>query len=183
MKRDLIRRRVWFARGALVALLWVAWGCEENKPPPKSSPGGSGAAGGGAAGSGAAASGEVADLSAILPSYVYSPIGKRDPFKSFYQVATKDEDEFQGGVLQKFEIDQLKLTAVISGISRPMAQVNLPDGVGVNLTIGTPVGKNQGKVVRIKNDEVIVAEDYRDYMGRKVTNYITLKLYRDSEKR
>ena len=175
MKRDLTRGKSWVVRGGLAALLWVAWGCEENKPPPKSAPSASGAA--------QAVSGEVAEIAVIQPSYVYSPIGKRDPFKSFYKVATKDEDEFQGGVLQKFEIDQLKLTAVISGISRPVAQVNLPDGVGVNLTIGTPVGKHQGKVVRIKNDEVIVAEDYRDYMGRKVTNYITLKLYRDSEKR
>jgi len=111
--------------------------------------------------------------------YVYSPVGKRDPFKSFYKVIRGPEKHGPGTILTKYEIDQLKLTAIISGISRPRAQVELPDGKGIVIKVGTRIGKNFGRVVRIKNDEVVVAEDYRDWSGRKVTNYIHMKIIRE----
>jgi type IV pilus assembly protein PilP len=118
----------------------------------------------------------LADASAAGPAYIYTPVGKRDPFKSFYKVVRGPEKEAVGGILTKYEIDQLKLIAVISGISKPRAQVELPGGKGIVVKVGTRIGKNFGRVVRIKNDEVIVAEDYRDWSGRKVTNYIHMKL-------
>jgi len=111
--------------------------------------------------------------------YVYSPVGKRDPFKSFYKVIRGPEKHGPGTILTKYEIDQLKLTAIISGISRPRAQVELPDGKGIVIKVGTRIGKNFGRVVRIKNDEVVVAEDYRDYIGRKVTNFIHMKIMKE----
>ncbi|MBW1808856.1 MAG: pilus assembly protein PilP [Deltaproteobacteria bacterium] len=124
----------------------------------------------------------LADVSAAGPAYIYTPVGKRDPFKSFYKVVRGPEKETLGGILTKYEIDQLKLTAVISGISKPRAQVELPSGKGIVVKVGTRIGKNFGRVVRIKNNEVIVAEDYRDWSGRKVTNYIHMKLSRAGKK-
>jgi type IV pilus assembly protein PilP len=118
------------------------------------------------------------EASADAP-YVYSPVGKRDPFKSFYKVIRGPEKHGPGTILTKYEIDQLKLTAIISGISRPRAQVELPDGKGIVIKVGTRIGKNFGRVVRIKNDEVVVAEDYRDYIGRKVTNFIHMKIVKE----
>ena len=117
------------------------------------------------------------------PAYIYSPVGKRDPFKSFYKVARGPEKQTAGGILTKFEIDQLQLIAIISGISKPRAQVELPDGKGVVIKVGTRIGKNFGRVVRIKNDEVVIAEDYRDWSGRKVTNYIHMKMEKESKKK
>jgi type IV pilus assembly protein PilP len=121
---------------------------------------------------------DAADTSSA-PTYIYTPVGKRDPFRSFYKVEKKEKEKGPGGILTKFEIDQLKLTAIVSGISRPRAQVELPDGRGVNIRVGTRIGKNYGRVVRIRNDEVIVAEDYRDWSGRKVTNYIHMKIEKE----
>lgn len=119
------------------------------------------------------------DATSVGPTFIYTPVGKRDPFRSFYKVKRKEVSEGPGGILTKFEIDQLKLTAIVSGISKPRAQVELPDGKGVNVGVGTRIGKNYGRVVRIRNDEVIVAEDYRDWSGRKVTNYIHLKIEKE----
>ncbi len=116
------------------------------------------------------------------PTYIYTPVGKRDPFRSFYKVEKSPEKEALGGILTKYEIDQLNLTAIVSGISSPRAQVELPDGKGVIIKVGMRVGKNFGRVVRIKHDEVIVSEDYRDPVGRKVTNYIHMKIKKSIDK-
>jgi type IV pilus assembly protein PilP len=122
------------------------------------------------------------ETASVGPTFIYTPVGKRDPFRSFYKVKKPEGEERPGGILTKYEIDQLKLTAIVSGISKPRAQVELPDGKGVNIRVGTRIGKNYGRVVRIKNDEVIVAEDYRDWSGRKVTNYIHMTIEKDKPK-
>jgi type IV pilus assembly protein PilP len=124
----------------------------------------------------------VTQESLAPPTYIYTPIGKRDPFRSVYKVIRKPDEKAPGGILTRYEIDQLRLTAIISGISRPRAQVELPDGKGVSIRVGTRIGKNFGRVVRIKHDEVIVSEDYRDWSGRKVTNYIHMKINREKQK-
>jgi type IV pilus assembly protein PilP len=162
----------WVMSLAVVAGFLVA-GCEDKPPPrpPSFQP---------AAAAPAPVVG-VAEEGSASPNYIYTPIGKRDPFKSAYKVVRKPGEKAPGGILTKYEIDQLKLTAIISGISQPRAQVDLPDGKGVSVRVGTRIGKNFGRVVRIKHDEVIVSEDYRDWSGRKVTNYIHMKIEKEKK--
>ncbi len=109
-------------------------------------------------------------------TYSYNPIGKRDPFRSFItkdSVAIENRPETP---LQKYEIDQFRLVAVIWGIDDPVAMVEDPEGMGHFLRKGTLIGKNWGKVVRISPTEVIVAEEYRDFEGKLIVNEIPLKL-------
>lgn len=157
----------------LSAIVGLA-GCDDKKaqrrPPPKASK---------AKAKPTAEADLAKETASVGPTFIYTPVGKRDPFRSFYKVKRKAGKEGPGGILTKFEIDQLKLTAIVSGISKPRAQVELPDGKGVNIRVGTRIGKNFGRVVRIRNDEVIVAEDYRDWSGRKVTNYIHMKIEKE----
>jgi type IV pilus assembly protein PilP len=108
------------------------------------------------------------DVSEI--AYAYSPIGKRDPFRSLFDQLQKEEQNQQLTELQKFEIDQLKLVAIVSRIATPYAMVEDPTGKGHTLTRGTLIGKNWGRVAQIKPDCVVIKEEYRDYTGRKVTN-------------
>lgn len=160
----------------LAMLVWiVAAGCGDDKKPPRPPSSNRPAAA-------ATPAAGLAEESSAAPAYIYTPIGKRDPFKSAYKVVRKIDAKAPGGILTKYEIDQLKLTAIISGISRPRAQVELPDGKGVSIRVGTRIGKNFGRVVRIKHDEVIVSEDYRDWSGRKVTNYIHMKIQREKKR-
>lgn len=107
--------------------------------------------------------------------YSYNPIGKRDPFEVFALSPTLQPD-VPLTPLQQFSIDQLKLVGIIWGISNPRALVEDPKGKGHVVKRGTLIGKNWGKVSRIKQDEVIIAEEYRDIDGRLVVNEISLKL-------
>lgn len=156
---------------ALVMALPLLVGCGGKKAPPpqpRSAP---------SAAKAAPAIMSMAEERVSVPSYIYSPVGKRDPFRSYYKVMKGGKPKPKvGGILTHFEIDQLKLTAIISGIARPRAQVELPDGKGVVVKVGTRIGKNYGRVVRIKSDEVVIAEDFRDHLGRKMTNYIHMRL-------
>ena len=109
-------------------------------------------------------------------AYAYSPIGKRDPFRSLFEQLQLEESQEQLTDLQRYELDQLKLVAIISRIATPYAMVEDPDGKGHSLTRGTLIGKNWGRVSAISPDCVTVKEEYRDYTGRKVTNKTSMCL-------
>jgi len=108
--------------------------------------------------------------------YSYNPIGKRDPFQEYVLVDPLKPKDTPLTPLQRYSIDQLKLVGIIWGISNPRAMVEDPGGKGHVIKKGTLIGKNWGKVARIKQDEVIIAEEYRDFEGRVVVNEISLKL-------
>jgi len=121
----------------------------------------------------AAAEGEIA--------YAYSPIGKRDPFRSPLEEFNREDQGQQLTELQRFEIDQLKLVAIVSRVATPYAMVEDPNSKGHTLTRGTLIGKNWGKVSQITGDCVEIKEDYRDYTGRKQSNKLQLCLPKPPE--
>jgi type IV pilus assembly protein PilP len=91
----------------------------------------------------------------------YSSVGKRDPFKSFLG----DLRATTGAVvtrcntpLGRFELDQLRLVAVITGLADPLAMVEAPTGVGYAIRKGACIGKNGGVVATIRSGEVVVTE-------------------------
>jgi type IV pilus assembly protein PilP len=91
----------------------------------------------------------------------YSSVGKRDPFKSFLG----DLRTTTGAVvtrcntpLGRFELDQLRLVAVITGLADPLAMVEAPTGVGYAIRKGACIGKNGGVVATIRTGEVVVTE-------------------------
>jgi type IV pilus assembly protein PilP len=114
-------------------------------------------------------------------AYAYSPIGKRDPFRSLFDQLRREEQSQQLTELQLFELDQLKLVAIISRIATPYAMVEDPNGKGHTLTRGTLIGKNWGRVSEINPNCVVIKEEYRDYTGRKVTNKPNLCLPKPEE--
>jgi type IV pilus assembly protein PilP len=141
------------------------------------------AAAGGETAAAAAAAAQPADTAAAVPSeevseiaYAYSPIGKRDPFRSLFDQLRREEQNQQLTELQTFEVDQLKLVAIVSRIATPYAMVEDPNGKGHTLSRGTLIGKNWGRVSEINPDCVVIKEEYRDYTGRKVTNKISICL-------
>lgn len=113
--------------------------------------------------------------------YAYSPIGKRDPFRNLFDQLQQDEAAQELTELQRFELDQLRLVAVVSRISTPYAMVEDPSGKGHTLTRGTLIGKNWGQVSQVREDCVVINEEYRDYTGRKVTNKTSLCLPKPEE--
>jgi type IV pilus assembly protein PilP len=60
--------------------------------------------------------------------------------------------------LGRFELEQLKLVAVITGLEDPIAMVQAPTGVGYTVRRGACIGKNGGTVAAVRTGEIVVAE-------------------------
>ncbi len=127
----------------------------------------------------ATAAGDAAAPRAEAPPediFVYNPIGKRDPFRTFLTKENEDENGPARTDLQKYDIDQYKLVGIVWGNERPRALVQDPTGEGFVMEIGTYIGKNWGKVTQIQSDVVVVTEEYEAMDGRLIVNPIHLKL-------
>jgi len=116
--------------------------------------------------------------------YTYNPAGKPDPFKPFIQLAPFKETSRGGRLtpLQKYDISQLKLVAIITiPKGNNVALVEDSAGKGYFLKKGTVIGKNDGKVMSILKDKVIIQEVYQDIFGQTKVNEIPLFLHRLGE--
>ena len=60
--------------------------------------------------------------------------------------------------LGRFELDQFKLVAVITGLEDPVAMVQAPNGTGYTVRRGSCIGKNGGSVAAVRTGELVVAE-------------------------
>ena len=98
------------------------------------------------------------------PKYRYDPTG-RDPFESLLEVKKPVSSERALTPLQKFDIGQLRLIGVIIGKGDPKAMVVAPDGKSYILKKGIKVGKNDGTVIGVTRDAVVVQERYIDFSG------------------
>ena len=133
-----------------------------------------GAAGGGPSAAEQAAKEDIED-EIVEPEYVYNPIGKRDPFRTF--IATADEEEIRSPTpLQRYELEQYELTGIVWGVDRPRALVEDPEGMGHVIELGTYVGKKWGKVTQITSNQLVVTEEYLTPDGALVVNPIEIKL-------
>ena len=122
--------------------------------------------------------------SAPEPTFTYNPVGKRDPFRSFLaDLESQRESESQRplAATEQFEIDQYRLTALVTGTSQPKAMVEDPAGVGHTLRVGSRLGKNGGRVTRISANGVMVTEEFVNAVGKRVRVPITLKLPDEAE--
>ena len=117
----------------------------------------------------------------IEAEYSYNPAGKPDPFKPFIQLASIKGTKTALTPLQKFDISQLKLVAIITAPSGNIALVEDVTGKGYFLKKGTWIGKNDGKVTKILKDKVIIEEVYQDIFGQTKTNEISITLHKVEE--
>ena len=113
--------------------------------------------------------------------YSYNPAGKPDPFKPFIQLASTRGTRTALTPLQRFDVSQLKLVAIISAPGGNIALVEDVTGKGYFLKKGTWIGKNDGKVTKILKDKVIIEEVYQDIFGQTKTNEISLSLHKVEE--
>jgi len=128
------------------------------------------------------------DASAVL--YVYSPVGKRDPFRDTLAAGGRvavgpDTRGVKPTRLQKYEIDQLRLQFTQTGTSAPAAMIIDPSGRGTVVRVGDFIGKNWGKISHIGREEITVTETIADQQtGRVYPNYVQLRMpVTDVEKR
>lgn len=131
--------------------------------------------------------------------FAYSPKGRRDPFKPLIQkqqkmvkIVNKKSQRIKGP-LERFELDQYRLIAIMVVKGTPRAMIKAPDGKGYTVKVGQYIGMNDGKVRKIetkmtgidknglrveKNPDRIVVEEagIDSYTGKVVTEnrFITM---------
>jgi type IV pilus assembly protein PilP len=115
--------------------------------------------------------------------YTYNPTGKPDPFKPFIQLTPMREASRKVPLtpLQRYEVSQLKLVAIISTPEGNVALVEDSAGKGFFLKKGTLIGKSDGKVTTILKDKVVIEELYQDVVGQTKKNEISINLYQAEE--
>lgn len=109
-----------------------------------------------------------------LDAYTYSPVGKRDPFRSMFEIDPPKPERLTA--LQKWNLDELKLIAVVTGTPAPYAMIEDPNGKGHVVRRGSYVGRNFGRVAGIEPNAVMIREEYRSYTGARVFNDVTLTI-------
>ena len=102
----------------------------------------------------------------LVDSFSYNPAGRRDPFVPLVnklQKSSRVAVSKPRGPLQKYELTQFRLMAVLVVKGRPMAMVKAPDGKSYPLKIGDEIGRYEGRVVNI---ETRVTE--KDSFGKRI---------------
>jgi type IV pilus assembly protein PilP len=118
--------------------------------------------------------------------YVYDPTGKRDPFQPFIAAQTPVKpvgEDIPVTPLQKYDLSQLKLVAIIVGAGEGSAMVEDSEGKGYIIKKGVYVGSNYGKVKTVLKDRVIIEERYKDYTGQIKEKEIILRLQASGEEK
>ena len=121
--------------------------------------------------------------------YHYNPIGKPDPFQPFVDkdIALKKKAEKAVNILsifplQRVGIDQFNLVGIAGDAEHRFAVLEIKDTKArfYPVAVGMVIGLNNGKVVEIKRDVIVIEEVTKGRTGQKI-NRITKKLRRDEE--
>jgi len=107
----------------------------------------------------------------------FSPAGKRDPFRPYdLKTSTTSRPRENLSPLERIELSQLRLVGIVWDVKEPRAMIEDTGGLGYIVTIGTPIGSNEGKVKAIHRNEVVVEESYEDVSGAKKKREVSMKL-------
>jgi Tfp pilus assembly protein PilP len=109
------------------------------------------------------------------------PGQKRDPFRPFTLDFRPQEVDEPVTPLQRYELSQLTLVAVMLEIEPPRAMLQDNSGMGFIVTPGTPIGRNHGAVKSIEPGKVTVEEKVLDFYGREQVRTAVLEIPRDEQ--
>lgn len=110
--------------------------------------------------------------SANLEQFTFNPLSvERDPFGP-----PKIEVDVEEDALLRYDLLEVKLVAIMTGLGAPKAMVVLPNGESHILQEGDRIGKNKGYITKIKKNEVAVVESFKDFRGRTKKNYEKLTI-------
>lgn len=116
----------------------------------------------------------------------YNPVGKVDPFAPLFkeEVEKKPEavvvkpkaPERPRTPLEKLDLAQLKLTAIVTAQNEKRALVEEASGKGYVVEIGTRIGLERGSVVEIGQDRIVIEHAAEDDFGKATNRKRELKL-------
>ena len=125
----------------------------------------------------------VAQRPARMP---YNPVGKVDPFAPLYKEEPEKQPETVAAKpkvperprtpLEKLDLGQLKLTAIVTTDADKRALVEEATGKGYVVEIGTRIGLERGSVVEIGQDRIVIEHTAEDDFGKATSRKRELKL-------
>jgi type IV pilus assembly protein PilP len=116
--------------------------------------------------------------------YSYTSAGKPDPFvpliadilaKSKTEASSSRDKEYLTP-LQKYELKDLKLVAVVVSDNEPTAMLEDPTGYGYFVRKGMLVGPNDGVVERVIPNGLIIKEKFYNSLGEEEPKISTLTI-------
>jgi type IV pilus assembly protein PilP len=116
-------------------------------------------------------------FSGMMDPFDYDPRGRRDPFGQ----PIPDKPLSQGLVhgpllpLQRFELSQLRLTAILWDVRSPKAMLRDPGGIVYVVTPNSKIGPRNGYVAAIREGEIVVVETI-EQDGRLVSTAQVVKI-------
>jgi type IV pilus assembly protein PilP len=103
--------------------------------------------------------------------FTYVIKGRRDPFVPLTQIRRPIEKSVEPATpLERYDLPQFKLIGVIVGKGDPKAMVVAPDGKSYLLSKGLKIGKNNGVILDINGESIVVEEKYYDFSGNVIEN-------------
>jgi type IV pilus assembly protein PilP len=90
--------------------------------------------------------------------HAYVAAGKRDPFKDLEITITVPPPPPSCGSLCEYDVEQFKLSALVTGLNLPVAGLDAPNGKVYIVDRNTRLGKRGGRVVEISAKGVVVEE-------------------------
>lgn len=97
----------------------------------------------------------------------YDPSGRRDPFAPVVQQLQPGKMDVSLPPLQRVNLTELNLIAIVWGAYGYTAMVQTPEGYGYAVRRGTRLGQNNGIVSAITERGIIVQERFTDVYGKK----------------
>ncbi|MEA1967603.1 MAG: pilus assembly protein PilP, partial [Thermodesulfobacteriota bacterium] len=119
----------------------------------------------------------------------YISKGKIDPFYPLIKTE-KQVKEHNPGVskekeptriltpLEKLDFSQMKLVAIVHAESGNIAMVQESGGKGYVVKIGTFIGKNSGRIIKIQKDRIVIQERVKNFKGDFVERSQEMKLHK-----
>ncbi|MDQ1270326.1 MAG: Tfp pilus assembly protein PilP [Thermodesulfobacteriota bacterium] len=83
--------------------------------------------------------------------------------------------------LEKLELSQVKLVAVVEMQDRAIAMVEEAGGKGYEVSIGTYIGPNGGRVTSITSTGIKIEETVKDYQGKSLKRYEEIKFHKSED--
>jgi Tfp pilus assembly protein PilP len=114
-----------------------------------------------------------------VAAFRYSPEGYRNPFGSLLRVKKVEEgapDEEPLTPLQMIPATDIRIEGIILMGKKSVANAITPDGKVHIVSVGTLMGRHKGKIIRINSTEVIVEEQFEDYLGKEFKQETVLRL-------
>jgi len=116
-------------------------------------------------------------FSGLMDPFDYDARGRRDPF------AQKMADQAVSGgpvhgpllPLQRFELNQLRVTAILWDVKRPQAMIKDPNGSIYIVTPNSKIGPHNGYVAAIREGEIVIIET-QEQDGRLVSTAQVVKI-------